>query len=140
MTKLSEEYNKNRLRTLTQIMEAGERMKGRGQIPWAQKLLIEEMDKPEPCMGAIKEMKTLLEELGLVRIKSEDKYKAGSNQMQLVEQVERKQKMTQPLSRAQVQIGTHTIPLSLIDYYKQIATHRENHGRWLWNTPSKETR
>ena len=44
MTKLSEEYRKNRLRTLTQIMEAGERMKGRGQVPWAQKLLIEEIN------------------------------------------------------------------------------------------------
>ena len=53
MVKLEEEYQRNRLRTIKQIMEAGERMKGRGQVPWAQKLLLEEINETQPCMKVI---------------------------------------------------------------------------------------
>ncbi len=47
MTHMKEEIKQNTLRTLAQIMEAGERLKGRGQVPWAQKLLLEELQKTE---------------------------------------------------------------------------------------------
>ena len=130
MTKLSEEYEKNRLRTLTQIMEAGERMKGRGQTPWAQKLLMEEMNKEEPCMEAIKEMKVLLKELGLTWTRTEEKYKAWKNQFQMEQQMEHKVGYTQPLSRAQVKIAKHKIPLSMIDYFQRTAVQGDTKEPW----------
>jgi hypothetical protein len=118
MTKLSEEYRKNKLRTLTQIMEAGERMKGRGQVPWAQKLLMEEMSKPEPCLKVIAEMKTLTEELGLSITKAEDKYKAWTNQQHMEEVQGQKIKLARPLSNHQVEVGQVEVPLSLLEYFK----------------------
>ena len=127
MTKLKEEYEKNRIRTLKQIMEAGERMKGRGQTPWAQKLLMEEMNKENPCMEVIKEMKTILKELGLTWTKTEEKYKAWKEQFQSEQMQGGKRDFALPLSKAQVKIGKHKIPLSMIDYFQKTAMGEDMH-------------
>ena len=43
MIRLTEEYKKQRLRLLANILQAGDRQANRGQTPWAQQLLIEEL-------------------------------------------------------------------------------------------------
>ena len=75
MTHMEEEYKQNTIRTLAQIMEAGERLKGRGQIPWTQKLLIEELQRPKSCLKIIDEMRTVIGEMGLSVTHMSDRYK-----------------------------------------------------------------
>jgi hypothetical protein len=82
MTKLSEEYEKNRLRTITQIMEAGERMKGRNQVPWAQKLLLEELNKEKSGLEVINEIKELIRKTGLQITNTGTQYKKWHMQAQ----------------------------------------------------------
>ena len=126
MTKLSEEYDINRLRTISQIMEAGERIKGRGQTPWAQKLLLEELSKSQPgrkpCLRVIEEMQGLLKNLDLTMEKTEEKYKRWSEQDQIQTIQEEKEHRNSPICNITREIGGIKLPAHLIDYYEM---HKE---------------
>jgi len=66
MVKLTEEEELVKLRLLSQIMQEGDRQRDRGQVPWAQKLLMEELEQPkEQTSRLIAGIKTQLEKLGV---------------------------------------------------------------------------
>ena len=125
MTKLSEEHDKNRLRTITQIMEAGERIKARGQTPWAQKLLLEELNKGEPCMKVIEEMRHLIDSIGMKITNTGEKYKAWEEQFRIIEDNMPREKKGTRMTRQIGKVGGYWIPMQLLDYFE---VHPEERG------------
>ena len=65
MIHIEEEYKVNRLRGLVQMIQTGDRMKGRQQATWIQEELVKELISPEPCMEIIREMKEILQDMGM---------------------------------------------------------------------------
>ncbi len=119
MTHLREEYEQNILRTLSQIIESGERLKGRGQVPWTQKLLLEELQKTRPCLKIIEQMKELLTKLGLRLEKITKNSKPWYMQEEETEKVERKKVRELPLYAGISEVGGEEIPVHLIEYYER---------------------
>ena len=75
-------------------------------------------------------MKTILKELGLTWTKTEEKYKAWKEQFQTEQMQGGKRDFTLPLSKAQVKIGKHNIPLSMIDYFQKTAIGEDKREPW----------
>ena len=80
MTSISDLYAVNRARIVSQIMETALRQRGRGQIPWAEKVLMEEITKEKPCLQIYKEIKDILGELGMEPIRNGDEYRLWTRQ------------------------------------------------------------
>ncbi|MCP4055716.1 MAG: hypothetical protein GY739_22275, partial [Mesoflavibacter sp.] len=119
MTHLKEEYEQNILRTLAQIIESGERLKGRGQVPWTQKLLLEELQKTTPCLKIIEQMKELLTKLGLRLEKPNKKNKPWYMQEEEVVRTVRKKIRELPLYAGISEIGGEEIPVHIIEYFER---------------------
>jgi len=70
MQSLVDLYKINRCRILAQMMEAAKRQTGRGQIPWVEKMMMNELGKSNQCMKIYSEIRDILTELGLVKVKN----------------------------------------------------------------------
>ena len=111
-------------------MESGERIKARGQTPWAQKLLLEEINQREPCMEVIKEMRRLIEEIGLKITHTGEKYKAWEDQFKIEEAETAAEKKGQRLSSLTGNIGGFRIPMHLLDYFEMHTKEGEEKEAW----------
>ena len=80
MTSISDLYAVNRARIVSQIMEAALRQRGRGQVPWAEKVLMEEITKETPCLQIYKEIKEIMGELGLEPMRNGENYRLWTRQ------------------------------------------------------------
>jgi hypothetical protein len=69
---IQEEYQVNRARVIGNIMEAGERIEGRGQLAWAKRLMQEELNNNASNNAVIQEIQILLDKLNLKLIKHTD--------------------------------------------------------------------
>ena len=65
MTSLQELYDVNRCRTFAHIIESGKRQEGRGQVPWAEQIVMREIMSPDPCLSIYKELQVILNKLKL---------------------------------------------------------------------------
>ena len=131
MTKMQEEYECNRLRTVKQIMEAGERIKGRGQTPWAQKLLLEELERKKPCMKVIEEIKELIGKMGLKMEKTGEKYKRWQRQETQNETMKAWKVRAPKICTEEGTIGGVRIPAHMIDFYTMHQTELKE-GQEAW--------
>ena len=82
MTSIKELYEVNRCRTIGQLVENGKRQEGRGQIPWATRIIMEEIMSGNPCMEIYKEINRILERLQLHKVINKD-YKPWTTQRML---------------------------------------------------------
>ena len=72
MDKLTEELEVQRLKVLARTLQAGDRQTQRGQTPWAQKLMMEELQNPRTQTTFIQEMQKGLQMLNLEIIANPD--------------------------------------------------------------------
>jgi len=70
MQSLVDLYKVNRCRVLAQVMEAAKRQRGRGQVPWVEKMMMNELNKPEQCMKIYTEIRDILTEMGLAIVRN----------------------------------------------------------------------
>ncbi|MCP4055362.1 MAG: hypothetical protein GY739_20440 [Mesoflavibacter sp.] len=121
MISMHDLYDINRCRVISQIMENGKRQEGRGQIPWAEKIIMEEITKEEPCMEIYREIKNILLKLGL-RIQQNRSYRIWKTQGMVYEQAYEKineESETISLHNTEIDImqeGLY-IPVHLIEWY-----------------------
>ena len=83
MTSIKELYEINRCRTIGQLIENGKRQEGRGQIPWATQIIMEEIMSADPCMEIYKEINRILTKLHLQKVINKD-YKSWNTQRMLI--------------------------------------------------------
>ena len=68
MMSVEDQYKVARLRVIAGLIEAGERQEQRGQKAWAKDLIIQELRKEQPVLQVYKEVKEMMEQLGLEMI------------------------------------------------------------------------
>ncbi|MCP4052782.1 MAG: hypothetical protein GY739_06910 [Mesoflavibacter sp.] len=123
MISMHDLYDINRCRIISQIMENGKRQEGRGQIPWAERIVMEELmtDRP-PCMAIYEEILHILVKMGL-KIQQNRRYKLWKTQDMVYEQTyERINEVSEStvLHNTKVDIvqeGMY-IPAHLIEWYE----------------------
>ncbi len=102
MISMHELYEINRCRIISQIMENGKRQRGRGQIPWAEKIVMEELMAEDSCMTVYKEIKEILIRLGL-RIQQNGDYRLWKTQEMMYEQSYEKRMKNQKVQSCIIQ-------------------------------------
>ena len=108
MTSISDLYAINRARIISQIMEAAMRQRGRGQIPWAEKVLMEELTKDKPCLQIFKELKDILSELNLEPIHNDtENYRSWTRQQRQLKLLSERTNPAKPQDQFFTNITTH---------------------------------
>ena len=91
MTSIKDLYKINRARIVAQIMEAAIRQRGRQQMPWAEKVLMEEITKINPCLPIFEEIKETLGDLGLGAVHNDsDQYRLWTRQQRQLKELSEK--------------------------------------------------
>ena len=60
MTNVLEEYKINRVRGIVQMAKTEDILEGRGQLAWVQRMIIQDLQAEDPCMGIVKESKEFI--------------------------------------------------------------------------------
>ena len=118
MIPLKEETSIQKMRALTQIMQSGERIRGREQIPWAQQMLIEEMKEEQPLI-AVKEMMEILKNTDLEIKRNSETYKPWTIQNSKEEIKEKIEKMDLPIYQGQMELEGIKVPTHVVEYFQR---------------------
>jgi len=123
MDKLTEEYTKQRMKTLANILMAGDRQRERGQTPWAQKMLLEELSKTHSEVQFIREMKKELQALNIQLIYNPEQKTTEQKKVQPLNKLplNPKTKITQ-VSSGLIQLENSQIPTQLLTLQENMST------------------
>ena len=93
-------------------MEAALRQRGRGQIPWAEKVLMEEITKETPCLQIYREIKEILGELGLEPMCNGDGFRPWTRQQRRLGLLSERTKPVKQQGKFFSNIATHQARVS----------------------------
>ena len=72
MTHVKEEYKTNRIRGLIQMVETEDRQAGRKQVPWIQRKILKDLQREQPYLSTVREMKHMLQSELQITVQQEE--------------------------------------------------------------------
>ena len=126
MKKIEEEYEINRMRGLSQVLQTADRQKGREQKPWAQEMLMKELKEKEPLLKIIKEMKEVYYKNNMEIEETGDRYEPwkmqeGESEGVSIKEIPikyEKENLCVAMSTREVDGEHEKIPVHLIGYFE----------------------